>query len=215
MKIVLLLVAFAAPFDVPAFLKEELTRRGARFSDLEISAQAISGEGDFEITQISYDPVHSKTYFQLRDSHKHSYEVGVIGKILFPTLMASHELTSGATASASDFGIDYRPFSTLVSPTAADLAGRTTRRKIAAGEAVRPEMFTGINASTGLARTLLVEPGRLATLTVAGPGFSVSTAVIPMDAGISGQTVRVKTKENGRILKAVVVDRDLLKGEGQ
>jgi flagella basal body P-ring formation protein FlgA len=166
------------------------------------------GEG-LEVTHIEYDPVHSKTYFQIRDNHKRSFEVGVSGSILFPTLIASRELAAGTEAGAGDFTVDYRPLSAMASPSAEDLAGRQARRKIAAGEVLRPEMFS-LAAVSAMA---LVQPGRPATLKVNGPGFMLSRQVIPLDAGSAGQTVRVRATETNLIFKAIVVDRDQLKEE--
>jgi flagellar basal body P-ring formation protein FlgA len=203
----------AASPDIPALLKSELQRRGAKFDELHVDAvTAVFGDG-LEVTQIQYDPVHAKTYFQLRDNRKHSFEVGVTGSILFPTLISSHELAAGIEVGAADFTVDYRPLSAVASPSAEDLAGRQTRRKIAAGEALRPEMFSTGAATNGIAA--LVQPGRPATMKVQGPGYVLSRQVIPLDAGGAGQTVRVRAPETNRIVKAVVVDRDQLKGEPQ
>jgi flagella basal body P-ring formation protein FlgA len=201
----------AASPDITALLKAELQRRGAKFDDLRVDpVTGPIGEG-LEITRIEYDPVHSKTYFQIRDSRKHSFEVGVAGSILFPTLIASRELAAGAEVGAGDFTVDYRPLSAMASPSADDLAGRHAQRKIAAGEVLRPEMFS----QAAVSATALVQPGRPATLKVQGPGFTLERQVIPLDAGGAGQTVRVRAPDTNSIFKAIVVGRDQLKGEQQ
>jgi flagella basal body P-ring formation protein FlgA len=213
----------AATPDITAVLKAELQKRGAKFDNLQVDPfNGPIGEG-LEVTRIQYDPVHSKTYFQIRDSHKRTFEVGAAGSILFPTLIASHELAVGAEVSASDFTVDYRPLSAMASPSPDDLAGRHAQRKIAAGEMLRPEMFTqacAIQANcasrfAAVSATALVQPGRPAILKVEGPGFVLERQVIPLDAGAAGQTIRVRAPETNRIFKAVVVDRDQLKGEQQ
>jgi flagella basal body P-ring formation protein FlgA len=200
----------AAP-DITALLQAELQRRGARFENLQVDpVTGFIGEG-LEVTRIQYDPVHSKTYFLIRDSHKRSFEVGVAGSILFPTLIASRELAVGVEVDAGDFTVDYRPLSAMASPSVDDLAGRHAQRKIAAGEVLRPEMFSQAVVSA----IALVQPGRPATLKVQGPGFTLERQVIPLDAGGAGQTVRVRAPDTNLIFKAVVVDRDQLKGESQ
>jgi flagella basal body P-ring formation protein FlgA len=206
-------VLFAAPPDLTALLKGELERRGAHFDNLQVDPVAATyGEG-LEVTHIQYDPVHSKTYFQIRDNHKHSFEVGVSGSILFPTLTARHELAAGAEVSEGDVIVDYRPLSAMASPSPADLAGRHAQRKIAAGEVLRPEMFSLAAVSATALALQLVQPGRPATLKVQGPGFILERQVIPLDAGGAGQTIRVRAPDTNRVFKAVVVDRDQLKGE--
>src|ERR1019366_3217198 len=115
----------------------------------------------------------------------------------------------GAEVGAGDFTVDYRPLSAMTSPSADDLNGRHAHRKIAAGEVLRPEMFS----SAAVSATALVQPGRPATLMVQGPGFILEPQVIPLDAGGAGQTVRVRATETNFVFKAVVVDRDQLKGE--
>src|ERR1035438_5436125 len=92
------ILTFAATLhaaDITALLIGELQKRGAKFENLQVDAvKATYGDG-LEVTSIQYDPVHAKTYFRIRDSHKHSFEVGVSGSILFPTLIASRELATG------------------------------------------------------------------------------------------------------------------------
>jgi flagella basal body P-ring formation protein FlgA len=197
-------VLIAAPPDITALLKGELQKRGARFDNLQVDAVTTTyGEG-LEVTRIQYDPVHAKTYFQIRDSHKHSFEVGVSGSILFPTLIASRELAAGTEVGDGDFTVGYRPLSAMASPSPTDLAGRHAQRKIAAGEVLRPEMFSTACAiqancasrfaavsATALVQPL-VQPGRPASLTVQGPGFVLSRQVIPLEAGSVGQTIRVR-----------------------
>lgn len=203
----------AAPANLETFLKTELARRGARYSSIQVDPVPAVGIDGLEITQIQYDPVHAKTYFRIRDNQKHSFEVGVSGSILFPILVADHELEASAEVSASDFRVDYRPLSSLVSPSAEELAGRKTRRRIAAGEVVRPEMFS-VRSSHTLTRSL-VQAGRTAVLLYEGPGFTVSRKVIPVDSGDMGQSIRVHAPDSDKVFRATVVDRDKLKGEQQ
>jgi flagella basal body P-ring formation protein FlgA len=212
---ILTLAAALHAADITALLIGELQKRGAKFDNLQVDAvKATYGDG-LEVTSIQYDPVHAKTYFRIRDSHKHSFEVGVSGSILFPTLIASRELAAGTEVGDGDFTVDYRPLSAMASPSPTDLAGRHAQRKIAAGEMLRPEMFSLAAVSATALAQPLVQPGRPASLTVQGPGFVLSRQVIPLEAGSVGQTIRVREPETNRVFKAVVVDRDQLKGEQQ
>jgi flagella basal body P-ring formation protein FlgA len=68
-------------------------------------------------------------------------------------------------------------------------------------------------SSAAVSSSALVQPGRPAILKVQGPGFLLERQVIPLDAGSAGQTIRVRAPDTNRIFKAIVVDRDQLKGE--
>ncbi|GEM_PF-4054191 len=202
--------------DVMTVIKRELQRRGARFGELKLDVIGSVSE-TLEVARIEYDPVHAKNYFQLRDSHKHAFEVGVSGSILFPALVAAHDIAASEELSANAAAVEYRPLTALASPSIEELAGRYARRKIAAGEVLRPEMFSQALSLSGAAAfaTALVVAGRPATLTVQGVGFVLSRQVAPLDSGGEGQAVRVRAPDSNHIFKAVVVGRDQLKGEQQ
>jgi flagella basal body P-ring formation protein FlgA len=209
--ILLALMLLGPSPNVESFLRAELAKRGARFNAINVTVPPFvpATLEAFEITQIQYDPVHLKTYFRVRagasnDPLKHTFDVAVSGPILFPALIAGHDMAFGSEAAASDFSIDYRPPSALTTPSGEELAGRKTRRKILAGEVIHPEMFTPV---------VWVEAGRTAKFVISGDGFALSMPVVPLEAGAPGQSIRVRALETGRIFKAIVAGRDQLKGD--
>jgi len=205
----LLLAAAAPSTTVESYLRAELVRRGARFDAIEVAvpyfvtATRRDTSESFEIKQIQYDPVHLKTYFRMR-AGRSTFDVAVSGPILFPALIAGHDMAVGSEAAASDFSIDYRPPSGLTLPTAAEMTGRKARRKILAGELIHTEMFSPV---------VWVEAGRAAKFIIAGDGFQLSMQVMPLEGGVEGQSIRVRAPETGRIFKAIVAGRDQVKGD--
>lgn len=212
-NLILLALTFLAPSTgVESFLRDELVKRGARFEAIEVVIPRFAPQSaqSLEITQIQYDPVHRKTYFRLRvvlssDACKRTFDVAVSGPILFPALIAGHDMAFGLEAAASDFIIDYRPPASLGPPVAQELAGRKTRRKILAGEVIHSEMFTA---------PAWVEAGRTANFMIDGEGFSLSMPVTPLEGGAPGQSIRVRAPETGRVFQAVVSGRDQVKLKG-
>jgi len=203
---ILLAMMFLGPApSVESFLRAELVKRGAKFDAIEVAVPPFvtAAAENFEITQIQYDPVHLKTYFRMR-AGKRTFDVAVSGPILFPALIAGHDMAFGSEAAASDFNIDYRPPSGLATPTAEDMSGRKARRKILSGEVIRPEMFSPV---------VWVEAGRSAKFLIKGDGFLLSMPVVPLEAGVPGQSIRVRAPETGRIFKAIVTGRDQVKGD--
>ncbi len=205
------LVAICLLTNVEGLIRAELDKLGAKFTDIQITAPPVlpMASEHFEITQVTYDPVHLKTYLRLRatdDPRKRSFEAGITGTILFPTLVAARQMELAATARIADFEVAFRPFQALAMINPEDLAGRKTRRRILPGEIVRSEMFSTLS---------VVEAGRTAKFVIGGEGFSLSMPVLPLEGGALGQTIRVRAPETGRIFKAVVSGPDQVRGESR
>jgi flagella basal body P-ring formation protein FlgA len=177
-------------------------------SDLKLSAPVYVTLEDpgLEVTRIELDPFRRQTKFRLWTSKEPTilpFWVTVTHDVKVPTLVARHDIPAGKEAQVTDFQVEERsgtPGRQLLA--AADLAGLQTRTGVRSGEQVTRSMFSQV---------VLVEPGRPAKLIAEGPRFRISTTVIPLQAGVMGQQIRVRDTETQRILSAEVVARGQLK----
>lgn len=76
---------------------------------------------------------------------------------------------------------------------------------------IRPKPRAGQMASRGRSPLpVLIQMGHPARLVAEGGGIRISTRVVPLERGVRGQRIRVRSLDRGRLLRAEVVDRGLL-----
>jgi flagella basal body P-ring formation protein FlgA len=177
--------------------------------DLKLSAPVYVTLDDpgLEVTRIELDPFHRQTRFRLWASREPSllpFWVTLAHDVKVPALVARHDIPAGREAQAADFQVEERTgTSDGQNPLAAsDLTGLRARAPVKSGQAVTRSMLTPV---------VLVEAGRPAKLVAEGAHFRVSTTVIPLQAGVLGQQIRVREVDSQRILSAEVVGRGELK----
>ncbi|MGH9757976.1 MAG: flagellar basal body P-ring formation chaperone FlgA, partial [Candidatus Acidiferrales bacterium] len=99
----------------------------------------------------------------------------------------------------SDVRMEMRPVSYGLGQapeTPADVVGRSTRRLIHAGETLRAGMLDPL---------ILVRSGQPVEILLQGRGMRITAEATPLDAGMSGQKIRVRNQVTGKILTATVV----------
>ncbi len=177
--------------------------------DLKLSAPVYVTLDDpgLEVTRIELDPLRKETRFRLWTSKEPTilpFWVTVAHDVKVPTLVARHDMPAGKEAQATDFQVEERAGTPggqrLLA--ASDLAGMQARAPVRSGQPVIRSMFT---------RVVLVEAGKPARLVAEGAHFRISTTVIPLQAGVMGQQIRVRDAETQHILSAEVVARGELK----
>ncbi|MCH8267762.1 MAG: flagellar basal body P-ring formation protein FlgA [Acidobacteria bacterium] len=196
-------------------IRQALERNGLSDSlallhnDLELKAPVLVTEQDpgLQVTRIEFDPVRKQTQFRfelLNEPRVRPFTVMAPLRISFPTLVAQRDLSSGELSSESDFRVEDRVRAQdlsrpQVSPE--QLAGKLARRSIPAGQAVNPSMFRP---------QILAERGKPATMLVEGKRFRITMPVIPLQRGVRGQIIRVRSVATRRIFEAEVVAPGLL-----
>lgn len=177
--------------------------------DLKLSTPVYVTLDDpgLEVTRIELDPSRRQTKFRFRTSKEPSilpFWVTLAHDVKIPTLVALHDIPAGREAQATDFQVEERAGTpdgkSLV--TASDLTGLQARAPVKSGQAVTRSMLTPV---------VLVEPGKPAKLVAEGAHFRISTTVIPLQAGVLGQLIRVREADSQHILSAEVVGRGELK----
>jgi flagella basal body P-ring formation protein FlgA len=178
-------------------------------SDLKLSTPVYVTLDDpgLEVTRIELDPLRRQTKFRLWTSKEPSilpFWVTLAHDVKIPTLVARHDIPAGSEAQAADFQVEERagtPESKSLL-AASELVGLQARAPLKSGQAVTRSMLTPV---------VLVEPGKPATLVAEGAHFRISTTVIPLQAGVLGQQIRVREADSQHILSAEVVGRGELK----
>lgn len=115
------------------------------------------------------------------------------------TPVAAKDIPFAAPVADSDVRMELRPVSyALGQPPEAlgEVVGRSTRRLIRAGETLRPEMLDPL---------ILVRAGQPVEILLQGRGMRITAEATPLDAGMSGQKIRVRNQVTGKILTATVV----------
>ena len=115
------------------------------------------------------------------------------------TPVASKDIPLGAPVLGSEVRMEMRPVSYGLGhapETPADVVGRSTRRLIRAGETLRAEMLNPM---------ILVRAGQLVEILLQGRGLRITAEATPLDAGMSGQKIRVRNQVTGKILTATVI----------
>ena len=176
--------------------------------DLKLSAPVYVTLQDpgLEVTRIELDPFRRQTKLRLWTSKEPTilpFWVTVTHDVKVPTLVARHDLPAGKEAQETDFQVEERSGTPSPQPLAAsDLAGLQTRSAVRSGKQVTRSMFSPV---------VLVEAGHPAKLIAEGPRFRIATTVIPLQAGVMGQQIRVRDPDTQRTLSAEVVARGRLK----
>lgn len=116
-----------------------------------------------------------------------------------PTPVAAKDIPLASAVLDSDVRMEMRSVSFglgQVPETLADVVGRSTRRLIRAGETLRAEMLDPL---------ILVRAGQPVEILLQGRGMRITAEATPLDAGMSGQKIRVRNQVTGKILTATVV----------
>jgi flagellar basal body P-ring formation protein FlgA len=178
-------------------------------SDLTLSTPVYVTLDDpgLEVTRVELDPLRRQTKFRLWTSKEPSilpFWVTLAHDVKVPTLVARHDIPAGREAQAADFQVEERAGKPDgQNPVVAlDPTGLQTRAPVKSGQAVTRSM---------LAPVVLVEPGRPAKLVAEGAHYRISTTVIPLQAGVLGQQIRVREVDSQHILSAEVVGPGELK----
>lgn len=177
--------------------------------DLELKAPVLVTEDDpgLQVTRIEFDPVRRQTQFRLRllnEPRVRPFYVMAPLRIALPTLVARRDLSSGELSSETDFRMEDRVRAQdLKQPQVRpeQLAGKIVRRPIQAGQAVNSGMFRP---------QILAETGKPATMLIEGQRFRITMPVIPLQHGVRGQKIRVRSVATKRIFEAEVVAAGLL-----
>jgi flagella basal body P-ring formation protein FlgA len=165
-------------------------------SDLQLSTPVYVTLDDpgLEVTRIELDPLRRQTRFRLWTSKEPPilpFWVTLAHDVKVPTLVARHDVPAGQRTSDGQ---------SLV--TASDLASPEARAPVQRGQA---------GTRSTIAPVVMIEPGRPAKLVVEGAHYRISTTVIPLQAGVLGQQIRVREVDSQHILSAEVVGRGELK----
>jgi flagella basal body P-ring formation protein FlgA len=178
-------------------------------SDLKLSAPVYVTLDDpgLEVTRIELDTLRRQTRFRLWTSKEPSilpFWVTLAHEVKVPTLVARHDIPAGTEAQVTDFQVEERGGTAdgqgLV--TASDLPGLEPRAAVKSGQAL---------TRSALAPVVMIQPGRPAKLVVEGAHYRISTTVIPLQAGVLGQQIRVREVDSQHILLVEVVGRGELR----
>lgn len=134
------------------------------------------------------------------------------------TLEVSDAACDGAT-SRSNFRLraandtDFMPFLASVEGCAASaLFARPAQ--VGPAEAAKHRLDRSLARNRRAPRgEILAAPGKPARLVTEGAGFRVSTPVVPLERGASGERIRVRLPDSRRVLFAIVVGPGLLRAE--
>ena len=113
-----------------------------------------------------------------------------------PFLVTARPVTAGQTLDAGDVAVRHADLASLAPGTLDDpaqLAGKTVRTALPAGQALREEM---LRAAT------VVHQGSQVVVYSAGSGFRVSTSGRAVNDAAAGESVQVKL-ENGQVVRGV------------
>lgn len=177
--------------------------------DLRLAAPVMVTKDDpgLQVTQVEFDPVWRQVRFRLWASkERKSLPFFITGRLRsrVKVVIAVRELSPGEIAGESDFRVETRALTRVFRRppvTLPEIAGKQVQRLIRAGEMVRAEMFSP---------PVLVEPGTPATVMAQDSRLRIYLAVMPLQAGVFGQIIRVRDLTTRRVFKAEVVDRDYL-----
>jgi flagella basal body P-ring formation protein FlgA len=175
-------------------------------ADLKLSTPVYVTLDDpgLEVTRIELDPLRRQTKFRLWTSREPSilpFWVTLARDVKVPTLAARQEIPARREAQAADLQVEEQAGSQGLL-AASDLTGLQPRTSVKNGQAVTRSMLKPV---------VLVEAGRPTKLVAEGAHYRISTTVIPLQAGVLGQQIRVREMDSQRILSAEVVGRGELK----
>lgn len=142
----------------------------------------------------------SATVWIGRSSSERVASLRVTGSLvdMVEVAVTTRSLDRGETVKASDVALELRPRDLMPADAVLDqkpMAGRVTRRPLAAGTLVRPG---------DLARPEIVARGDIVTALYEAPGITLAMRLKAQEAGALGDTVSVVNPTSKKVLQAVV-----------